>query len=123
MIAQNTARLLKINFSFVEFDLEHHDTCDADRLIFTLPAVGDGVIYNTVCGSTAPPPFSIPSYEAGVIFQSDDLGHGKFNMSYAVKECGGLIIDQLQGVVASPNYPQVRRGLFNPQKWAVESSF
>ena len=87
--------------------MEHHDTCDADRLIFTLPAVGDGVIYNTICGSTAPPPFSIPSYEAGVIFQSDDLGHGKFNMSYAVKECGGLVIDQLQGVVTSPNYPQV----------------
>ena len=87
--------------------MEHHDTCDADRLIFTLPAVGDGVIYNTICGSTAPPPFSIPSYEAGVIFQSDDLGHGKFNMSYAVKECGGLVIDQLQGVITSPNYPQV----------------
>ena len=30
-------------------------------------------------------------------------------MSYAVKEYGALIIDQLQGVVASPNYPQVRR--------------
>ena len=86
----------------------NHDTCDADRLIFTLPAVGDEIFYKTVCGQTAPPPFSIPSYEAGVIFQSDDLGHGKFNMSYAVKECGGLIIDQLQGVVASPNYPQVR---------------
>ena len=92
-------------FQFNEFDLEHHDTCNYDRLFFYLPQV-DNIVYNTVCGDTLPSPFAMPSYETGVVFQSDDIGAGKFNATYSVKPCGGIIQGQLSGSLASPNFPQ-----------------
>lgn len=52
-----------------------------------------------------PSPFALPSNVVDVVFQSDDLGHGKFNISYSIKPCGGYITGQSQGVIASPNYP------------------
>mgnify|MGYP000018708000 CR=1 FL=1 len=94
-----------IYFDFIEFDLEDHSTCDYDRLEFRVPLIDSNAVYATLCGNTMPEPFALPSTTVDVVFQSDDLDHGKFNMSYTIKPCGGFITGQSQGVIASPNFP------------------
>ena len=35
--------------------------------MFTVPAIQEGVVYNTVCGDTKPPPFAVPTWQAGKV--------------------------------------------------------
>ena len=94
-----------IMFKFYEFDLEDHSTCDFDRIEFRLPVIEGNPVYKTLCGNTLPDIFAVPTNEVDIVFQSDDLDHGKFNFSYEIKPCGGYITGQEQGIIASPNFP------------------
>ncbi|CBY40558.1 unnamed protein product, partial [Oikopleura dioica] len=95
-----------IFFEFVDLDLEDHATCDYDRIEFSAPLIDSNAVYNTVCGRRRPLPyFALPTTTVDVVFQSDDVGHGTFNMSYGIKPCGGYISGSTQGTIVSPNYP------------------
>nr|XP_023646366.1 cubilin [Paramormyrops kingsleyae] len=94
-----------ITVEFLDFHLEHHQTCEWDYIEFRM---GDhnSELLARFCGQTTPNiPLVVPTSELWVHFRTDasvvDLG---FSAKYNFSECGGMRAGE-GGVIDSPGYP------------------
>ncbi|KFM76020.1 Cubilin, partial [Stegodyphus mimosarum] len=112
----------RIKFLFATLQLEHHENCSYDYLKIYDGARSTDPEIGTYCSTVTPPPLTTSGSTATLIFHSDYSNEGTgFHIAYSsipgVHGCGGTLTAP-QGVITSPNFPDVYENNLNCE-WLI----